>query len=103
MGSRSAPSDKRTRARENDSKFGELTGLRIDLYRPAMLFDNDVVTDGQAKTSSFTGGLRRKERTKQLLPYLGRDTGAVVADSDFDTIAEVLSPGEKHRLIVATI
>jgi hypothetical protein len=48
MGSRSAPSDKRTRARENDSKFGELTGLRIDLYRPAMLFDNDVVTDGQA-------------------------------------------------------
>ena len=29
-------------------KFGELAGLRIDLYRPAMLLDDDVVTDGQA-------------------------------------------------------
>ena len=29
-------------------KFGELAGPRIDLYRPAMLLDDDVVTDGQA-------------------------------------------------------
>ena len=40
--------DKRSRPRQNDPKFGELTGLRIDLYRPAMLLDDDVVTDGQA-------------------------------------------------------
>ena len=36
------------RARQNDPKFGELAGLGIDLYRPAMLLDDDVVTDGQA-------------------------------------------------------
>ena len=36
------------RSRQNDPKFGELTGLRIDLYRPAMLLDDDVVTNGQA-------------------------------------------------------
>jgi hypothetical protein len=34
--------------RQDDPKFGELTGLRIDLYSPAMLLDDDVVTDGQA-------------------------------------------------------
>ena len=28
--------------------LGELTGLRIDLNRPAMLLDDDVVTNGQA-------------------------------------------------------
>ena len=32
--------------RQNYPDFGELARLRIDLYRPAMLFDNDVVTNG---------------------------------------------------------
>jgi hypothetical protein len=35
-----APSDERARARQNDPKFGELTGLRIDLNRPAMELAN---------------------------------------------------------------
>ena len=38
-------SDECSCARQNDFKFGELTGLRIDVDRPAMLLDNDVVTD----------------------------------------------------------
>jgi hypothetical protein len=45
---RLSPSDERTRSRQNDPKFGELTGLRIDLNSPAMLLDDDVVTNGQA-------------------------------------------------------
>ena len=84
-------------------KFGELTGLRIDLYRPAMLLDDDVVTDGQAEPSPFTGRLGRKERVEQLLPHLGWNAGAVVAYPDFDPVAEVLGRGSKRRLIVATI
>ena len=50
-------SDKRSRAWQNDLKFGKLTGLRIDLYRPGMLLDDDVVTDGQAQPCPFTGRL----------------------------------------------
>ena len=70
---------RRTRARENDPKFGELAGLRIDLYRPAMLLDDDVVTNGQAEPGPFTGRLGRKERVEQLFLHLRRDTSAVVA------------------------
>jgi hypothetical protein len=33
-------------AREDDTKFSEFAGLCIDLYRPAVLLDDDVVTDG---------------------------------------------------------
>ena len=68
-----------------------------------MLLDDDVVTDGQAKPGPFAGRLCRKERVEQLLLHLGRDTGAVVADPDFDTVAEVLGRGSKRWLVVASI
>ena len=35
--------------RQNYPDFGELAGLRIHLNRPAMLLNDDVVTDGQPK------------------------------------------------------
>ena len=70
-----------------------LPGSRIDLYRPAMLLDDDVVTNGQAQPSPFTGRLGRKEWVEQLLPHLGWYAGAVVANSDFDAVAEVLGRG----------
>ena len=35
-----------SRTRQNNPDFGELPRLRIDLNRPAMLLDDDVVTDG---------------------------------------------------------
>ena len=54
-----------------DPEFGELAGPCIDLYRPAMLLDDDVVTNGQAKSGPFTGRLCRKERVEQLLFHLG--------------------------------
>jgi hypothetical protein len=84
------------RSWQNDSEFSELTGLRIDRYRPAVLLDDDVVTDGQAKPSSFTGWLRRKERAEQLLLHLRRNAGAVVANPDFDAVAQILD-GESIR------
>ena len=68
-----------------------------------MLLDDDVVTNGQAKPSPFTGRLGRKERVEQLLLHLGRNAGAVVANPDFDAVAEVLGRGSKRRLVVASI
>jgi len=52
-----------------------------------MLLDDDVVTDGQAQPSPFTGRLGRKEGIEQLLLRLRRDTGAVVADPNLDAVA----------------
>ena len=92
-----------TRARQNDPKFGEFAGLRIDLNRPAMLLDDDVVTDGQAQPGPFTGRLGRKERVEQLLLHLGRYAGAVVANPDFDPVAEVLGRGSQRGLVIALI
>ena len=68
-----------------------------------MLLDDDVVTNGQAKPRPFSGGLGRKERIEQLLLHLGRNAGAVVADPDFDAVAEVLGRGSKRGLVVASI
>ena len=36
-----------------------------------MLLDDDVVSDGQAKSSALSGRLGREERVEQLLLYLG--------------------------------
>ena len=38
----------RSGARQNNPEFGEVARLGVDLYGPAMLLDDDVVTDGQA-------------------------------------------------------
>ena len=68
-----------------------------------MLLDDDVVTDGQAQPSPFTGRLCRKERVEQLLLHLGRNASAVVANPDFDAVAEVLGRGSQRWLVVASI
>ena len=65
-----------------------------------MLLDDDVVTNGQAKPGPFTGRLCRKERIEQLLPHLGWNAGAVVANPDFDTVAEALGRGSQRGLVV---
>src|ERR1019366_6619842 len=68
-----------------------------------MLLDNDIVTDGQTKPSSLANGLCREERIKHLFLHLRRNARAVVADPDFDAVAEVLGRGSKRRLVVASI
>ena len=68
-----------------------------------MLLDDDVVTNGQAQPSPFTGRLGRKERIEQLLLHLRRDTGAVVAHPDFDPVTEVPGRCSQRRLIAITV
>ena len=53
-----------TCARQHDPKLGELAGLSVDFYRPAMLLDDDVVADRKAEPGPFTGRLGRKERVE---------------------------------------
>ena len=68
-----------------------------------MLLDDDVVADGEAKTSAFSGRLGCEKRVEHLFFYVRRHTGAVVANSDFHTIAKVFGRGRESRLVVATI
>ena len=68
-----------------------------------MLLDDDVVTDGEAKPRSFAGGLGREERIEHLFFHLGRNAGAVIADPDFHTVAEVFGRGSNGRFIIAAI
>ena len=95
--------EERSRTRQNNPKLGELAGLRIDLYRPAMLLDDDVVTDGKAQSGPFTGRFGREERVEHLLLHLGRNAGAVVANPDFYAIAEVFGRGSQRRLKIVAI
>ena len=92
-------SDKYRRARQSDDDFGELPRLRIDLYRPAMLLDDDVVTDGEAKPGAFSRWFCREERIEYFLFHFGWNAGAVVADSDFDAIPKTFGCGRKGWLI----
>src|SRR5262249_18683520 len=54
-------------ARQNDPDFGERPRLRIDLDCAAMLLNDDVMTDGEAKAGALTCRLRREERIEHLL------------------------------------
>jgi hypothetical protein len=89
--------------RKNNPNFGELSGPGIDLYRPAVLLDDDVVTNGQAKPRALASGLSREERVEQFVFHLGRNARAVVADPDLHAVPEVLGRGSKGRLVVAAI
>ena len=95
--------ERRPRAWQNNPKFGERTGLGVDIDRPAMLLDNDVMADGEAKPGPFTGGFGRKERAEQLFPDLGGYASAVVANPDFNAVAEVLCRGSQRRFILPPI
>jgi hypothetical protein len=68
-----------------------------------MLLDNNVVADREAKTSAFSGRLGREKRVEHLFFYVRRHTDAVVANSDFHTIAKIFGRGCESRLVVATI
>src|SRR5262249_54291555 len=86
-------------ARKNNLDFGELAGLRIDLYRSRMLLHDDVVSDGEAKASAFPGRLGREEGIEHLFPHFKRNAGAVVANPNLYAVAEVLRRRRKSRLI----
>ena len=60
-----------------------------------MLLDDDVVTDGKAEARAFSGRLGREEWVEHLFLHLGRNAGAVVADTDFHAVAAVFGRGGK--------
>ena len=63
-----------------------------------MLFHDDVVRHRETKAGSFTGWLGREERVEHLFLHFDRDTGAVVANANFDGGSEVLGGGPEGRL-----
>jgi hypothetical protein len=68
-----------------------------------MLLDDDVVTDGKAKACALSGWLSCKEWVEHLFFDVRRNTGPVIADTNFDTIAKVLGRSRQSRLVVAII
>src|SRR5262245_6069151 len=80
--------------------FRELARLCIDLDRPAMLLDDDIVADGKAKAGALSGRLGCEERVEHLVLHLGWNSGAVVADPDFNLIAKAAGRGRKGWLVV---
>ena len=67
-----------------------------------MLFNDDIVAQREAEAGSLAGGFCRIERIEHLFLHLGRNAGAVVADSNFDAVAEVFGRGNDGGLVTAT-
>jgi hypothetical protein len=63
-----------------------------------MLFHDDVVAHRQPKPGAFAGGLGGKEGIEHPLPYFGGDSGAVVANPDFDLVAQAFRGCAQRRL-----
>ena len=61
---------------------------------PPMLLDNDVMSYRKAEPRSSTGRLGGEERIEYLLFYIGRDTKAVITDTDFHRAAKVPGRGQ---------
>src|SRR5262245_22895337 len=68
-----------------------------------MLLHNDVVTDGEPKPGSFSGRLRCEERVEDLFLYFRWDTGAVISNPYFHTIAKALCRGYQGWFIAIAI
>jgi hypothetical protein len=82
-------SDKHRRARQSNDDFGELAGLRIDLDRAAMLFDNDIVTYRKAEAGTFSRWFGRKEGIEHFVFDLGRNASSIVANPDLHSVAKL--------------
>src|SRR5262245_50818914 len=102
-GQRADVSDELSGTRQNNSDFCELTRLCIDFDSTSVLLDDDVVADGEPQSCPFSSWLGRKERLEHLFFHVGRDAGAVVADSDLHTIAEAFGRGRESWLVVSPI
>ena len=63
-----------------------------------MLFHHDVVAHGEPEPGTFTSRLCRKKRVENLLADIERDARTIVADADFDPVAEISCCGPQLRL-----
>src|ERR1035437_1152210 len=81
------------RPRQYDLKLSEESGLRLDIDAATMLFHDDVVAHRQAKPGAFARGFGRKEWVEYLRFDLFRDTGSIIANTDFNLVSKVLRRG----------
>jgi hypothetical protein len=88
--------------RQHDFELCELPRLRLHFDSAAVLFHDDVMAHRQAKPGAFARGLGREERIEDLLFYFGRDSGAVVANANFDLVTEILRRGAQRWLETIT-
>src|ERR1700746_601866 len=63
-----------------------------------MFLGHDVVADRKAETGSFAGRLGGEERLKELVRDLRWNANAVVADVDFNRIAQIACRHLEGRL-----
>ena len=68
-----------------------------------MLLDDDVVTDREPKSRAFSSRFRREEWIEHLLFDVGRNSGSVVANPDFDAVAEILGRCSEGRLVAVSL
>ena len=68
-----------------------------------MLLDHNIVADGEAKAGPFSGGFRREEGIEHLFFHFSWNTGAIVANPDFDAIAKALGRGSEGWHVIAAV
>src|SRR5262245_41912073 len=68
-----------------------------------MLLHNDVVTDGEPKPSSFSGGLGCEERIEHFFLHVRRNAAAVVPDGYLNMIAQIPGRGSKSWSVIAPV
>src|SRR6266403_3347770 len=85
-------------ARKRNNEFGKYAWLGIDVDLAAMLFHHDVVAHRQAKSGALAGGFGGEKWIEHFLLYFQWDSGAVIADPDFDLVAETFRGRAQRRL-----
>ena len=83
---------------QDDGELGELPRLRINLYRAAVLFHNDIMAHRKTKPGAFPGWLGRKERIEYLVLYFGWNATTVVAYAYLYVITESFRSSTEYRL-----
>src|SRR5262245_53038934 len=68
-----------------------------------MLLDYDVVTDREPEPGSFSGGLGCEERVEHLFFYFRWNTGAVIPNPNFHTIAKASCRGHQGWFIAIAV
>src|SRR5258707_2819688 len=84
---------------KDDPEFSEFAGLSVNLNQSGVLLDNDVEAQRKPETGAFARRFGSEEWVEHLLPHLGRNARAVVANPDFDAVTEASGRGGKTRLI----
>src|ERR1700722_6014045 len=86
------------RSRQRNNEFGKRAWARIHFDLSAMFFPHDVMAHRPAKPGSFASRLSGEERIEHLLFHLQRDSSAVIANPDFDRVAQAFGGCAQRRL-----